>query len=82
MLRNIATQGNHDNAPSNNVATPVDNYVVTHGTPAAWIGEHAKILNLPTPQYCMVGVAESFSMYKQTDLAMRFSSWSCLQRLC
>jgi hypothetical protein len=29
VLRNIATQGDHDNAPSNNVATPVDNYVVT-----------------------------------------------------
>ncbi len=62
VLRNIATQGDHDNAPSKNVATPVDNYVVTHGTPAAWIGEHAKILNLPTLQYCIVGVAESFSM--------------------
>jgi hypothetical protein len=35
VLRNIATQGDHDNAASNNVATPVDNYVATHGTPAA-----------------------------------------------
>jgi hypothetical protein len=62
VLRNISTQGDHDNAASNNVATPVDNNVATHGTPAAWIGEHAKILDLPTLQYCIAGVVESFSM--------------------